>query len=234
MAPFTTTGQPYPEGSRQAGITTAPPPNATGEKATRRHRTAFTVEFQRVVILLTGGGIGLLFLLLLARSLNPADHELLAKDLPASFAPLDGRWIGQATLYNAQGEKIADYSEQRTYHSSSTMIQTVEITRAESGSTDANYELWVNRVTADGTLLATRSADPDDIPSMEGTLEAGHYFWRRETPTAIEIHRVRLAGNNLIVEELLIPHDKQDGLTILSGRLQRTDTVDHSRPRGIQ
>lgn len=233
MAPTSSPGQPLDGGMRPAGIATTFS-SAEDGKAARRRRKALTAELQRVVILLTGGGIALLFLLLLARSLNPADHELLSQDLSASFAALDGQWAGQTASYNARGGKIAEYFEQRVYHSASTKVQTLEIIRDEGSAQAAGYDVWVHRETADGTLVAARSADGEDTPPFEGHMEGGHYFWQRETASHIEIHRLHLTGNTLFVEELRIPRDKASGLTIVSGRLQRADTVDHSPRRGVE
>lgn len=208
----------------------APDLVASKSDAPRRgaaHGGTISTEVQRVLILLGGGVIGLVFLLLLAQSMNPSDDDLMARDLVAVFAPLDGVWVGQVSELDADGRTIDTFREHREFHPATTLILNSNVTRIhKDGRTETT--VWVMREHSDGTFTSTpEGADTVSSP-FKGTIDNGHYFWQRRHGDVLEIHRMTLVGNSLHIEEIRLPSNGgTEKLSILSGRLQRMEMVDH-------
>jgi hypothetical protein len=184
-------------------------------------------EAQRILIFLLGGVLCLAFLLLLAHSMNPSDQELRAADLNPTFAPWDGTWVGTAHEIAADGRIVARYRERRIFTSTSTHMQTVDVTRRSTHGTESR-QVWVHKNHRDGTLSAAMSNDEGVATSFSGMLVDGHLVWRREAPAATEMVRYWIAGGALQVEEMLVNRETGE-IRLISARLGRADSVD---PRG--
>lgn len=209
------------------GFLAADPSVFRDEKRSDAGKNSFSTEMQRVFILMGGGAIGLIFLLLLAQSMNPSDEALRSQDFAAAFAPLDGIWVGQMTQINAKGETVSYFSEHREFLSTSAMVQTANVTRIKrDGASDQS--IWVLREQADGSLTYSKAEETSQPSPFVGSVDNGHYFWQREVGDGVEIIRHWVIGNSLLVEEMHIPNSgSPDNFSIISGRLQRMEMVDH-------
>ncbi|MCC5875298.1 MAG: hypothetical protein JJU11_03665 [Candidatus Sumerlaeia bacterium] len=201
---------------------------STPRSLTGRNPDGISTETQRVLILLGGGVIGLVFLLLLAQSMNPSDDDLISRDIVAAFAPLDGVWVGQVTELDANGKAVQTFREHREFHPATTLILNSNVTRIhKDGRTETS--VWVMREHSDGSFTSSLNQDTGStVAPFRGSIDNGHYFWQRRHEDVLEIHRMTVMGNSLHIEEIRLPADGNgDKLSILSGRLQRMEMVDH-------
>jgi hypothetical protein len=178
-------------------------------------------EIQRVVFYLSGGVVSLLFMLLLARQMNPSDDRLVNAPLVMVMAHWEGQWEGRETVYTLGGARIADYEALREYHSSTPNFQTVSVTRRFEDRI-VNEQVWLNQVDQDGRVQSRRGG-LDHLPAVlfSGSVDAGTILWSREDEECQELVRTWTTENALHVEEIYISKIAPGESRLTTGRYTR-------------
>ena len=174
----------------------------------------------RLLFYVLAGGLVLLFMLTLAKSLTPPDSALRQPAMTVKLGTWDGTWTGRETLYSLDGRKLAEFDSQREYFSSSSKLQTAQFTRSMDGEVVAE-EAWVYTLGDDQPLQARSALESTPGPPFQGRIQQGSIFWHRETDSGRTVRRSWISENTLYTEEIQFPAAPSEEPTILMGTFTR-------------
>lgn len=180
-------------------------------------------ELQRVVFYLAGGVVSLLFLMLLAKQMNPKDDALLNAPLARVMGHWEGRWVGKETRFTLAGTQVASYQTVRFFSSSTSQYQSGTVERTE-GDKHHVKQIWLTKIDQDGILSARRNDEGDEnFELFGGNLVADTIFWTSERPESQQLVRLWIVGTVLNVEELYVSRTRPADSYLITGRYERAE-----------